>query len=316
MLVTSGVAADLDFASYLGGPLAFLRFHRAVLHSLPGSIVMCCLVAGAFCFVDRSGGKDGPEPGVAKLRFDSALLACIVGASAHMVLDLASGIGVRLLWPFSGSWKSWDLLPNFDLWILLLLVAGLSLPHLGRLVSDEIGERKRGTPGRAAAIMTLILFTVYIGMREMLHSRTVDLLVSRDYHGQPPQKSGAFPTGSNPFAWRGLVATNGAIDEMDISLLPGATFDPERALTHYKPEESPAIMAAQNTSGGRLFLTYARFPFVAVEPRDTGVEVILRDLRFPVDDTSMDDVMLDVGLDENSQVIRQEMRFVGGSRHR
>ena len=30
MVVVAGVAADLDFLSYLRGPSAFLRFHRAV----------------------------------------------------------------------------------------------------------------------------------------------------------------------------------------------------------------------------------------------------------------------------------------------
>src|ERR1700677_3808272 len=176
MLVTSGIAADLDYVSYFFGPTAFLRFHRTVLHSLLGSVAMCCVVAAAYCLLARGRQNSDSEPGKVGITFRRAFLVCVAGAAAHMILDLASGIGVRLLWPFREGWQSWDLLPGFDIWILLLLAAGLSLPHLGRLVSDEIGERKRGTPGHFAAMVTLVLIVAYIGEREILHSRAMGLL--------------------------------------------------------------------------------------------------------------------------------------------
>ena len=316
MLVASGIAAELDFFSCFLGPSAFLRFHRSVLHSLLGSMVMCCVIAAAFCLLDRAGKKDSSESGVAKLDFGVALMLCIAGAAAHIVLDLAGGIGVRLWWPFRGGWQSLDLLPNFDVWILLLLGGGLALPYLGRLVSQEIGERRTAAPGRTAAIITLVVIVLYIGGRGILHSRAMDLLRSRDYHGQPPQNAGAFASSSNPFAWRGLVSTPVAIEELNVSMLPGAVFDPDRAISHYKPDQSAAIAAAQNTGDGKEFLSYARFPLATSEPLDTGFDVTLRDLRFPAHDTSIEDVMLDVRLDANSQIIQQQLRFAGSARGR
>jgi len=314
LLITSGVAADLDFLSYFGGPAAFLKFHRAVLHSVFGSVVMCCFIAAVFCFVDRGRVKQRTDSGVVPLGFGAALLVCAVGAGGHVVLDVASGIGVRLLWPFRGGWQAWDLLANFDLWILILLVTGLLVPHLVRLVSEEIGERKRGAPGKNAAVATLALLAMYVGARGMLHSRAIDLLVSRDYHGQPPERAGAYPSSSDPFAWRGLVSTAGAIDEIEVSLIPGATFDPERAVAHYKPEESPAIAAAQDTAEARLFLSYARFPVAAVEPQDAGFEVRIRDLRFRAGDRSIENLVLDTRLDVRSQIVEQRIHFAGGRR--
>src|ERR1700735_1656350 len=74
MLVASGIAAELDFFSCFLGPSAFLRFHRSVLHSLLGSMVMCCVIAAAFCLLDRAGKKDSSESGVAKLDFGVALV--------------------------------------------------------------------------------------------------------------------------------------------------------------------------------------------------------------------------------------------------
>lgn len=315
MLVTSGVAADLDFASYFGGPEAFLKYHHAVLHSILGCAVMSGVIAALFCVADRAGrAKDNGDSGVARLGFPAAFCVCVVGAAVHDILDVASGAGVRLLWPFRGNWQSWDLLTNLDVWILILLAAGLLLPKLARMVSEEIGERKRDAPGRLAAVITLILLGLYIGGRGMLHSRATELLRSRDYHGQPPQSAGAFPASSNPFAWRGLVSTVGAIDEINVSLLPGATFDPERALAHYKPEESAAITAAQKTAEATLFLTYARFPLATVEPQDPGFEVTIRDLRFPARDGSLDNIVADVEVDANSQITEQRMRYARASR--
>src|SRR3984957_1629770 len=93
MLVTSGIAADLDFVSYFFGPSAFLRFHRTVLHSMAGSLVMCCVIAAAFWLVDRAGKKDNSESGVVRLTFGAALVVCVVGAAAHIVLGLAGGVG-------------------------------------------------------------------------------------------------------------------------------------------------------------------------------------------------------------------------------
>jgi membrane-bound metal-dependent hydrolase YbcI (DUF457 family) len=314
MLILSGVAPDLDFISYLAGPAAFLKFHRAVLHSILGSVAMCFFIATIFSLVDRARAKTHNDPSTVPLAFCSALLVCAAGASAHIVLDVASGIGVRLWWPFRGGWWSWDLLANLDIWILILLAAGLLLPHLVRLVNEEIGERERGGPGRGAATVTLVLLVTYVGARQMLHSRALDLLRSRDYHGQPPQKTGAFADSSNPFAWRGLVSTPDAIDEIDVSLLAGATFDPDRAVPHYKPDDSPAIVAAQDTSDAKLFLAYARFPFATMEPQDTGFNVTLRDLRFPARDGSRDNIVVDVRLDANSQAGEQRTRYATSPR--
>jgi membrane-bound metal-dependent hydrolase YbcI (DUF457 family) len=316
MLIASGIAADLDFVSYFFGAAAFLRFHRSALHSLLGSGAVCCFIAAAVCLLLRARNKVTSESGIANPDYGTALLVCLVGAAAHLILDLASGIGVRLLWPFSDGWQSRDLLPNFDIWILLLLAAGLALPHLGRLVSQEIGERKAGPPGRFAAISTLILIVLYMGGRQVLHSRALDLLQSRDYYGRPSQKAGAFPASSNPFAWRGLVSTPTAIEELNISLLPGAAFDPDRAISHYKPDQSATVAAAQNTSDGQLLLNYARFPLATIEPRDEGFDVTLRDLRFPARDTSIEDVVLDVKLDASSQLVRQQLRFADAARRR
>ncbi|HEY0704789.1 MAG TPA: metal-dependent hydrolase, partial [Candidatus Acidoferrales bacterium] len=198
MIFVAGVAPDLDYAAYYGGPASFLKFHRAVLHSLVGVFVLCGCLAAVFYFLSRWRAARNSEADGARVGFFAALAVCVVGAGVHVLLDVASGIGVRLLWPMRGGWYAWDLLANFDVWILLLLVVGLLLPHLTRLVNDEIGERSLSAPGKTAATVTLILIVLYVGGRGFLHWRVVDLLLSRDYQGEAPQKAGAYPSSTDP----------------------------------------------------------------------------------------------------------------------
>ena len=48
MLLGSGLAADLDWVAYIGGPRAFLEAHRTASHSLLGTVVIAALVAAVF----------------------------------------------------------------------------------------------------------------------------------------------------------------------------------------------------------------------------------------------------------------------------
>jgi len=309
MLVASCVAADLDFASYLAGPSAFLRFHRGALHSLPSSVVLSCTIALAFWAVARRPAATNPDSKLRPLSFIEALAVCSVGAAAHLLLDVASGIGVQLLWPFRQRWTAWNLLSNFDPWLLALPMLGLLLPEVFRLVSEEIGERAKRPRGQLAAIITLLLLLIYVATRAGLHSRAVDELNSRDYRGAPPLATDAFPSALSPFAWRGLVSTDNAIEVLEISLAPGAAFDPDRAIPHYKPEDSSALDAAQDTPAAKTFLQYARFPLASLEREDEGYQFTLRDLRFASSNHSADNIVVRVELTTNLRVVSQELRY-------
>jgi membrane-bound metal-dependent hydrolase YbcI (DUF457 family) len=313
MLVVSGVAADLDFLSYLGGPSAFLRFHRAVLHSVFSSVALVCVLAFVFWTVGRRLAATKPVSNLPALSFLAAVAVCAVGVVAHLLLDLASGIGVQLLWPFRQSWAAWNLLSNVDPWVLVLLVLGLLLPELFRLVSEEIGERRKGARGQRAAVVTLLLLLIYVGARAGLHSRAVDELNSREYRGAAPLATEAFPSALSPFAWRGVVSTDDAIDVVEISLAPGARFDPDRAVAHYKPEDSAALVAAENTQAAKTFLRYARFPLASLERGDEGYRFTLRDMRFAPGDRGADNTIANVELSGDLRVTAQAFRYAGSA---
>ena len=313
MLIVSGVAPDLDYLSYLGGAHAFIRFHRTVLHSLAGSALMACVFAGVFCALDRKYPRRMvTEKSFSPLAFRGALVVCAIGAAGHLVLDLASGVGVQLLWPFKTHWSAWDLVANFDLWILLLLAAGLLLPLLFKLVNEEVGEQKKRT-GRLAGFVTLLLLAGYFGMKADLHSQAIELLLAREYHGRIPLSAGAFPEGSAPFDWRGVLETDDTLETIDVQVGLNQPFDSNSSITHYKPQDSPALELGQKSPATAQFLEYARFPIAKVQHIEADYRFEVRDLRFEADDSEPANVLLRIDYDSRLQARREQFRFASST---
>ena len=312
MLVVAGVAPDLDYASYLGGASSFLKFDRSLLHSLPSSIVLACAIAGAFCWFDatrRPRNSELSAPPAGRLSWGAAFVVCAIGIAGHLLLDVASGVGVRLAWPFRARWYALDLLTELDPWILILLGAGLLLPALFRLVGEEIGERKKSGGSELGASIVLMLVLVYVSARGYFHSQAVDLLESRDYHGRAPLAVGAFPVSASPFEWRGVVSTDNTIEEVEVPLLPGTEFDAERSMTYYKPEDTPALQAGQHTAAAQRLLRYARFPLASIVRPGEGYRFELRDARFAERDGSPANIMVRVEMRGDLGITSEEFEF-------
>jgi len=302
MLLVAGLAADLDWLSVASGARAFLHGHRTVTHSLVGTAMIAVVTAGAFW---RLGRKHPAAP----VRFTRALVVCAAGAGVHLLLDLTNSYGVKLLWPFREGWYAWDLFDAIDPWALILLLLGLLLPGLFRLVSEEIGARPRERGAQRGAIIALVLLALYGGGRWALHERALELLGSRIYHGRTPLAIGAFPAGASPLNWFGVVETDNTLEELEVSLAPGSTFDPDAARTHFKPEASPALDAARQSEVAQDFLKFARFPLASVEKTSEGYHVELRDLRFASPLPARRGLVAAVELNRQVQVIGEQLRF-------
>ena len=306
MLVVAGVAPDLDYLSFLAGPDAFLRLNRGLLHSLPSLVVLSCAIGGAFLAVDRKRPANGAGE---RLRLAPAAATCAAGLAGHLLLDSCTATGTQLLWPARLRWFSWGISPNFDPWLLILLLGGILLPNLLGLVSEEIGSRKKGPGAPRGAIVTLALVAVFLGGRALLHSRAVNLLLSHEYHRQAALDAGAYPVASTPFAWRGVVATDNTIEELEVSLVPGSVFDSERSVTRYKPEDSPALEAGERTARAKELLAYAQFPLATVRQHEDGFRFELHDLRFAPGDSSRENIYLWIDYDAGLRVRNEVFRF-------
>jgi len=313
MLVIAGLAPDFDYASYLGGASAFMRLHRSAMHSLVGAAATACVVACAFCVLDRRLPHKKLAQAPMPLRFFPAFAVCLIGVASHVLLDLASGVGVQLLWPFRARWSGWDLATNFDPWILGLLVAGLLLPLLFKLVNEEVTSGQKKRTGAGAAVFTLILVAAYLGARAYWHGQAVDLLLSREYHGRVALSAGAFPEVSTPLVWRGVVETDNTMEEVEVPLGRGDEFDSNNSVTRYKPEDSPALEAAEKSAAAATFLEYARIPIASVRRVEADYRVELHDARFASDDDEPANVFLRIDLDSNSQIRREAFLFASSS---
>ncbi len=281
MLLVSGLAADVDWASYAWGAPWFLAWHRTASHSLLGTVTIAAAVAAAFSFLGSRRRSDSRP-----VRFLPALAVCAGGAGLHLLLDLTESYGVKLLWPFSARWFAWDLAEAVDPGLLLILLVGLLLPGLLNLVSEEIGGRAKRRPGQRGAAIALSLVALYTGGRALLHARAETLLGSHIYGQEEPIRRGAFPTFS-PLLWRGVVETETALHAIEVPISPGARFDPRMARSQFKPENSQALERAVTSDAARTFLAFARFPLARVEPTGDGFEGRIRDLRFaPQDETA------------------------------
>ncbi len=307
MLLVSGLAADLDWLAYLGGPRLFLATHRAASHSLLGAALIACVTAALFSRFPRPG----PTARHA-VQFFPALIVCLAGASVHLLLDLSNSYGVKLLWPFSGRWYAWDFAPSLDPLLLFLLLAAVLLPRLFGLVTQEISGRAQIHQGSRGTTAVMLLVLLYFGGRGVAHQNAVALLNSRVYRGETPLRSSAFPL-SSPLNWTGLVETPDAIDEVQVPLF--GAFDPETAHPHFKPADSPALENARRSPAAQAFLAFARFPFATQEETSYGYRIELRDLRWaaapPAD--QFGEVVVIVTLSPQSQVISNQLQFAAAT---
>ena len=89
----------------------------------------------------------------------------------------------------------------------------------------------------------------------------------------------------------------------------GREFDPERSVTQYKPEDSPALQAGQRTAAAQQFLKYARFPLASVVRIGDEYQFELRDARFAANDPSPANIFVRVEIGTNMRILGQEFLF-------
>jgi inner membrane protein len=304
MLLVSGMIADVDWVTRLGGAATFLRGHRTATHSLVGTAAIIAAVAAASWLAGRKYPKFA-------VGIFSALVICAVGAGAHLLLDILNGYGVKLLWPFSPKWYAWDLADSVDSWILFFLLVGLLIPELFRLVLEEIGSKPKRHGRQRGAIVGLVFVALVIAGRAFAHQRAIALLDSRDYRGQTPLVVTAFPKPSNPLLWSGVVETDNAVINLEVPLGPGREFDPELADVHFKPEPSLTLKNAVSSPAAIEFLNFARFPLASVQPEGDGFQVRLRDMRFDSELAGRRGLIAVIELNAQSLVTGEHLEYDG-----
>jgi inner membrane protein len=306
-ILLAGTIADLDALSAYFGPSAYLTFYRTYLHSLAAAVLFSLLVILPFFFPKR----ESPEN---QIPLAKIFIAALAAALLHLLLDLSQTSAVQLLWPFSPRRFALDWVAHLDLWILAILLAGILLPLLSGLVTDEIGVRSKGPRGRLGASVALVTLCLYLLLRSVLHANAIAALESRTYRGESPRRVAALADSASPFRWQGIVETERALLQLSVEVGPAATFDPESAAAFYKPEPSPALDAVRNSPVGPRFLQAARFPKASVEQTPAGFHITLRDFPFTHGSSTGLRIQALIDTDPSGKVLSEELAWVPSSR--
>ena len=296
---------DLDVVTWAEGTATYLHYHRGITHSLLG-IFLIGVAAGLAAYA--LGRKLGPgRKGIPAIA--GWLLACgLLGSASHLLLDFTNSYGVRPFLPFSARWCAWDIMFIIDPVLLFLLAAGLGVPALFRLISEEVGAGKPAY--RTGAIFSLVAMVLLWGVRDIAHRRAVTLLDSLQFRQENPTRIGAFPSPLNPLAWIGVAETDTTFYVIPVRALDDQ-INLDDAQVFPKPEASPALDAAAKTTTGTIFLDFARFPWGQVQDFGGSYSVAFRDLRFAMPGAQSPGFVMTVDLDKDLRVRSESFAFRG-----
>ena len=206
----------------------------------------------------------------------------MIGVLLHILMDLPTSYGTRLLSPFSWRWFAMDLMPIIDVYLWIILTAGL------------VAGSWRPSARQKSAVVALALMAANYGIRVTAHQGA--LATAAHVYGPtvpaPCDASAAF--GSLLDSW---PHAGGAGCLMDTAAIPsfGSPFDwrviaqlPDEYLEIYRDDAAripnrwtPQAIAAARTRTAQVLLGFSRFPVVREFANPSGgATVQFTDLRF------------------------------------
>ena len=303
VLLIASNAPDIDILAAAGGTASYLAWHRGPTHGPRGGFGLGLLCAGAVWIGRRAVT---PNPSAPALTFMALWGLAILGVLCHVLMDLPTVYGTRMLAPFSWTWWSEDWMPIVDVYLLAVLGAGL---WFGRAPS----------PGRARwATVALALMVANYGIRAGAHRAAIRQAPSVFGAQFPPRcpdrpladtwiehwprapllapglpsraqclvEIAAMPDFLSPFRWRLIALLSDAYEVRSVNLVARRTVGVERTTgpAHYPNAWSPVVGQAATAPVAQVFLGFSRFPTVETTLDGTGrATVRWTDLRFVVE---------------------------------
>jgi len=302
-------APDIDILGIAKGNVFYFAHHRGFTHSFLGLILVNTAVLALVYVLWTLTGRKLRNPDVPP-RWGLLFAMAYVAGLTHLLLDFSNSYGVRPFWPISERWYSWDVVFIVDPIILVLLVGGLVLPKLFSLINEEIGVRRKGPPGRIAALIALSGVLLYWGFRDYEHRRAVNALNARTYEGDNAIRSSAYPDMSNPFRWVGVIETEAFYANMLIDSQTPEVDPAGRMRIRYKAPETPVTLAAKKTYLGQIYFDWGQYPIAEAEPLEQGSGYLVRfiDLRYQdPEHPATNRLSATVELDGNLQVVSESV---------
>jgi inner membrane protein len=308
-LVLASNAPDIDIVMTARGNASYLQWHRGPTHGVIGVIALGLLVAFLVRLGQRVVDRRGrPPDDEAEAPFRMLIAASMIAVGCHILMDFPTSYGTRLLSPFDWHWFATDLMPIVDVYLIIILIAGL-------VFGSSSPEARR----RNAAIV-LVLMAANYSVRAVARYQAISLaprvfgptwpqrcddgahddraLVSvwpRDRTFTPSGGNrclvevAAMPSFFSPFRWRLIAQMSNAYEMHDVDVLdsrlrrpPEAGEAPWRIAVRFPNVWTDATKTAAAARIARVFLGFSRFPAArSFTDRATG-ETTVRwtDMRF------------------------------------
>ena len=118
--ILSANAPDIDVVSvFFGGRWTLLQHHRGITHSIVGTLTLGFLIPSILYGLDRAIAKWRQRP--PRIQYRGLMLASLIAAVTHPLMDWTNNYGVRPLLPWDGRWFYGDLVFIVDPYLLLIL---------------------------------------------------------------------------------------------------------------------------------------------------------------------------------------------------
>ena len=310
-LVVASNAPDFDIVTAVpGGFVTYLRWHRGPTHGPIGVVALgvatAAIVWSWYRMLDRARAQT-PSPAAP---FGMLAIAATIGVMLHVLMDLPTSYGTRILSPFDWHWYAVDWMPIVDIYLV------------GALVSGLVFGRGSETARRRNAGIVLALMAANYGVRGIAHHEALALAprlfgptLPQACPGEPPhtavvdvwpherriqdaafQASGrrclveiaALPTFFSPFSWRIVAQFSNAYEVHETNLLDARFRAPAtesealwRRGVRYPNVWTDAAARAAGTRAAQVFLGFSRFPAARsfVDPAGAAT-VRFSDIRF------------------------------------
>jgi len=319
-LILASNAPDIDIVATAGGAVNYLSWHRGLSHGPLGVVGLGVVTAGLvwtgrLIYDQRRArqaaiptgrmGTTAPtlEPAAS---FGMLVAVSILGVLLHVLMDLPTSYGTRVLSPFDWHWFAVDWMPIVDVYLLTVLVIGV----LGR---PSPAQR------RVKAAVVMALMAANYGVRAASHQQALDLaprlfgptlpqpcdtpapdqrLIESWPRQTAPSNPGAgkrclveiaaMPSFTSPFSWRIIAQMSNAYEIHDIDLLDrrfrhpeGESDVPWRLTLRYPNVWTSAVEKAAGTRVGQVFLGFSRFPAARSVVDGKGITTVRwSDMRF------------------------------------
>ncbi len=278
LVIASNIPDVEVLTAFTGGRLSYLAAHRGPTHG-PLALALALVAAGVVWLAQKARGRRGGAASMWAL-----VTAATIGVVGHVLMDLATSYGTRVLSPFSETWYGVDWMPIVDvyLWAVLagFLAAGAARPDLRRRL----------------AVAALVLMGCNYALRAGAHQAALGEAVAMEaeavpgvasrtalafqYRGpaEPAAYPAALPTLWSPFQWRLITRVPQGFDVREIDLIGSRR---EGDAIAFPDGHGAFVEKAANAPVARTFLAFSRFPAAEAMTHQNGdVTVHWYDMRF------------------------------------